>query len=158
MKQITLTTEKVLAAYRTLSTAKYSKMDDADKIKVWKIARKMKPVATKFEEDSQDAAEKMKPSEDFDEQLRKAQEYERITRQPDFDAQTLPMGAAEYNAFLDKFHAYNRLVNDAVKDFADKEVELEIEPLTEEAFGKLMASNEEWTMEQAVVLGDIITE
>jgi hypothetical protein len=64
---------------------------------------------------------------------------------------------AEYNAFLDKFHAYNKLVNDAVKDFAEKEVELEIDPLTEDAFGKLMASNE-WTMEQAVVLGDIITE
>jgi hypothetical protein len=157
MKKLTLTTEKVLAAYRTLSTAKYTKLDDADKIKAWKIARKLKPVATKFEEDSQDAAEKMKPSEDFDEQLKKAQEYERITRQPDFDAQTLPMGAAEYNQFLDKFHAYNKLVNDAVKDFAEKEVELEIDPLTEDAFGKLMASNE-WTMEQAVVLGDIITE
>lgn len=157
MKQLTMTTEKVLAAYRTLSTAKYSKMEDADKIKVWKIARKMKPVATKFEEDSQDAAEKMKPSEDFDEKLRKAQEYERITRQPDFDAQKLPMCVAEYNEFLDKFNAYNRLVNDAVKDFADKEVELEIEPLTDDSFGKLMASNE-WTMEQAVVLGDIITE
>lgn len=157
MKQLTMTTEKVLAAYRTLSTAKYSKMEDADKIKVWKIARKMKPVATKFEEDSQDAAEKMKPSEDFDEQLQNAQEYERITSHPDFDAQNLPMGVAEYNAFLDKFHAYNKLVNDAVKDFAEKEVELEIEPLSEDAFGKLMASNE-WTMEQAVTLGDIITE
>jgi len=44
-----------------------------------------------------------------------------------------------------------------VKDFADKEVELEIEPLTEDAFAKLMASNE-WTMEQAVVLGDIVCE
>ena len=157
MKKLTLTTEKVLAAYRTLSTAKYTKLEDADKIKAWKIARKLKPVATKFEEDSQDAAEKMKPSEDFDEQLQKAQEYERIIRQPDFDAKSLPMGVAEYNEFLDKFHAYNKLVNDAVKDFAEKEVELEIDPLTEDAFGKLMASNE-WTMEQAVVLGDIITE
>lgn len=157
MKQLKVNTEKVLAAYRTLSTAKYSKMDDADKIKAWKIARAMKPVATKFEEDSQDAAEKMKPSEDFDGQLRKAQEYERITRQPDFDAKSLPMGVAEYNAFLETFQSYNRLVNDAVKDFAEKEVEMEIEPLTEEAFGKLMASNE-WTMEQAVVLGDIVCE
>ena len=157
MKQLKVKTEKVLAAYRTLSTAKYSKMDDADKIKAWKIARTMKPVATKFEEDSQDAAEKMKPSEDFDARLQKAQEYERITRQPDFDAQTLPIGVAEYNAFLETFQSYNRLVNDAVKDFAEKEVELEIEPLTEEAFGKLMASNE-WTMEQAVVLGDIVCE
>ena len=157
MKTLTLNTEKVQAAYRTLSTAKYSKMEDADKIKVWKIARALKPVATKFEEDSQDAAEKMKPSEDFDDQLQKAQEYERITRQPDFDAQKLPMGVAEYNAFLEKFHAYNRLVNDAVKDFASKEVELEYDALSEDAFGKLMSSNE-WTMEQVTMLGDIICE
>lgn len=157
MKQLKVKTEKVLAAYRTLSTAKYSKMDDADKIKAWKIARAMKPVATRFEEDSQDAAEKMKPSEDFDARLQKAQEYERIIRQPDFDAKSLPMGAAEYNGFLAEFQSYNRLVNDAVKEFADKEAGLEFEPLTEDAFGKLMASNE-WTMEQAVVLGDIVCE
>lgn len=157
MKKLTLKTEKVLAAYRTLSTAKYTKLEDADKIKAWKIARKLKPVATKFEEDSQDAAEKMKPTEDFDEQLQKAQEYERMTKQPDFDAQKLPMGAAEFSQFVEKLNAYNRLVGDAVKDFADKEVELEIEPLTEEAFGRLMASNE-WTMEQAVTLGDIVCE
>lgn len=157
MKQLNVKTEKVLAAYRTLSTAKYTKLEDADKIKAWKIARKLKPVATRFEEDSQDAADKMKPSEDFDARLQKAQEYERIIRQPDFDAKSLPMGAAEYNDFLTEFQSYNRLVNDAVKDFADKEVELEIEPLTEDAFGKLMASNE-WMMEQAVVLGDIVCE
>ena len=57
----TLKTEKVLSAYQVLSTAKYGKLDDADKIKVWKIARQMKPVAEKFEDDSKSAAEAMKP-------------------------------------------------------------------------------------------------
>ena len=157
MKKLTLTTEKVLAAYRTLSTAKYSKLEDGDKIKAWKIARKLKPVANKLEEDSQDAAEKMKPYEDFDEKLTKAQQYERIVREKDFDASRLPMGAAEYGQFVDEFQKYNKLVGDAVKEFADKEVELEFEALSEDAFAKLMASNE-WTMDQTVALGDIVTE
>ena len=94
----TLKTEKVLSAYQVLNTAKYGKLDDADKIKVWKIARQMKPVAEKFEDDSKSAAEAMKP-ECFDEQVCKAQEYERVTRDPQADASQLEMGAAEYAAF-----------------------------------------------------------
>ena len=153
MKQ-TLKTEKVLSAYRVISTAKYSKLDDADKIKVWKIAKAMKPVATQFEEDSKDAAEKMKPTEDFADRLQKAQEYERMLRANE-DISKSPMGAAEYDAFLKEFQKYNQLVTDAVKEFADKEVELEFEGLNDDAFGKLMASNE-WTMEQVMEIGTLI--
>ena len=69
-------TSEILSVYQIISSAKYGKMSDEEKIKAWKIARKLKPVATKFEEDSKDAADKMKPSEDFDQQLQKAQEYE----------------------------------------------------------------------------------
>ena len=155
MKQ-TLKTEKILSAYRIISTAKYSKLDDADKVKVWKIAKAMKPVATQFDEDSKDAAEKLKPSEDFGERLQKAQEYERML-QANEDMSKSPMGAAEYNAFLKEFQNYNKLVSDAVKEFADKEVELVFEGISEDAFGKLMASNE-WTMEQVIEIGTLIVE
>ena len=157
MEKQTIKTEKVLAAYRVISTAKYSKMDDGDKIKVWKIARILKPVADKFEDDSKDAAEKFKPSEDFDERLANAQEYERMRRDENADMTKAKMGAAEYGKFVEEFQQYNKLVNDAIKEFANKEVEVEFEKLSEDAFGKLMASNE-WTMEQAMVLGDIITD
>lgn len=150
-------TEDVLKAYNVISTAKYSKLDDADKIKVWKIARSLKPVAEKFREDSEDAQQKMKPSEDFDEQLMKAQEYEREIRKPDCDSTKLPIGAAQYQEFLDEFKAYQKLVNDTIKDLAEKEVEVEFETLSEDAFGKLMASND-WTLEQVVVLDGIVTE
>lgn len=155
MKQ-TLKTEKILSAYRVISTAKYSKLDDADKIKVWKIAKAMKPIATQFEDDSKDAAEKMKPTEDFAERLQKAQEYERMLRANE-DMSKSPMGAAEYNAFLNEFQKYNKLVTDAVKEFADKEVELDFDGLSDDAFGKLMASNE-WTMEQVMEIGTLIVE
>lgn len=157
MKKLNLTTEKVLAAFNVLSSAKYSKLDDADKIKVWKITRNLKPVAEKFDDDSKDAAEKMKPSEDFDERLAKAQEYERTIKQTDFDASKLPMGAAEYGKFIEEFKSYQKLVNDTISDFAKKEVEVEIETLSEDAFGKLMASND-WNMAQVVALDGIVTE
>ena len=155
MKQ-TIKTEKVLAAFRVLSTAKYSKMDDGDKIKVWKIARILKPVAERFEDDSKDAAEKFKPTEDFAERLQKAQEFER-KRNAGEDMTDAPMGAAEYSEFVLEYQKYNKTVADAVMEFAEKEVELEFDALSEEAFGKLMASND-WTMEQVTLLGDIITD
>lgn len=154
MEKQTIKTEKVLSAYRVLSTAKYTKMDDADKIKVWKIARALRPVATKFEDDSKDAAEKFKP-EGFDENLRKAQEFERVTKDADADASKLEMGAAEYNEFIKELQKYNKLVGDAIKEYAEKEVEVEFDALSEDAFGKLMASNE-WTMEQTLEIGMLI--
>ena len=147
-------TEKVLGAFNVLNTAKYAKMDDADKIKVWKIARALKPVATKYDEDTKDAAEKLKP-EGFDDDLRKAQEYERVTKDKNADASKLEMGAAEYGEFIKKLKEMNKLVADALKEFADKEVDIDFEPISEDAFTKLMASND-WTMEQAVMIGELI--
>ena len=150
-------TSEILAAYNILNTAKYGSMEDGDKIKVWKITRALKPIATKFDEDSKDAAEKMKPKYEggFDETLQKAQEYERMIRDTKADPKKLPMGAAEYDAFIEKFKEYNKLVGKAVEDFANKEVKVSFEPLNDDAFGKLMASNE-WTMGQAVALSEII--
>ncbi|MBR1449570.1 MAG: hypothetical protein IJ588_12600 [Prevotella sp.] len=157
MKKLTLRTEDVLKAHNVLNAAKYGKLEDADKVRVWKIGRQMKPVADAFDDATKDAAEKMKPTEDFTERLQKAQEYEQKVRQADTDAQTLPMGAAEYDAFIKEFKQYNELVGKAVKEQADKEVTLEFEPLSEEAFGRLMASNE-WTVEQALRVGELVCE
>jgi hypothetical protein len=156
MKKVTITTEKVLAAYNVLSTAKYNKLEDADKIKVWKIARALKPIATKFDDDSKDAAEKMK-FDGFDELLPKAQEYERIIKQDGFDASELPISPTEYSDFVNKFKAYQKLITDTVGEYAQKEVEFEIDTLSDDAFGKLMASNE-WNMSQVVMLDGIVTD
>lgn len=156
MTKKTIKTDKVLSAFRVLNTAKYSKMEDEDKIKVWKIARALKPVADKFDEDSKDAAEKFKPSEDFADNLQKAQEYERM-RNAGEDMTKAQMGAAKYGEFVKEFQKYNKLVTDAIKEFAEKEVDVEFEPLSDAAFGKLMASNE-WEMSQVMEIGQIVLE
>lgn len=149
-------TSEILNIYNVINNAKYSKMEDSDKIKVWKICRVLKPIATKFDEDSKDAAEKFKADiEDFDQRLGKAQEYERLRskQEPTIDIMT----TAEYDAFIKEFKKYNDLVQKAVQEFADKEVEIDFTPITEDAFGKLLSSNE-WTMAQATALGDFICE
>ena len=149
-------TSVILSVYNVLSKAKYGKMEDADKIKLWKIARALKPTATQFDDDSKSAAEKFQPSEDFSERLQKAQEFERL-RNTNGDMSKSPMGAAEYGEFIKEFQEYNKLVGEAVKEYADKEVELEIEPISEDAFAKLLASNE-WTVEQTIEVGAFVLE
>ena len=150
----TVKTSEILSVYQIVGNAKYGKMSDEDKIKVWKIARLLKPVAMKFEDDRKDAFENLKPEDcDFDGRLAKAQEYERLVKakQPTIDVMT----TAEYDAFIEVFKDYNKLVGEALKELADKEVELDFEPLSEDAFGKLMASNE-WSVAQAMEAGDFI--
>lgn len=156
MTKKTIKTDKVLQVWQVLGTAKYTKLDDADKIKVWKISRVLKPIAEKFDEETKDAAEKLKPTKDFDQRLQDAQEYERVSKDASADASKLKMGAAEYGEFIKEVRRYNQLVSDAVKDFAEKEVEVEFEPLSEDAFVKLMASND-WNYGQIMQI-DLIME
>ena len=155
MKKIKVKTSEILNAYNVLNNAKYGSMEDSDKIKVWKIARALKPVATKFEEDNKDAAEKFKPKDaDFDEKLANAQEFERL-RNTGGDMKTAKMGIAQYEEFIAKFSEYNNLVRKAVEEFANKEIEVEFEPLSDDAFGKLMASNE-WDIAQTMKIEIIV--
>ena len=147
-----VTTEKILSVYNILKGASYQKMSDDDKIKLWKIARAMKPIATKFEDDSKDAAEKLKP-EGIEVTLEKAKEYEQKKQKGDTD---LPMTEAEYLGFINGDWAkFNNLLTKAVKEFADAEVELEFEPLNEDSFSKLIASND-WKMEQVMTVGEFL--
>ena len=150
-----LKTSKVLVAHNILANAKYGKMESADRIKVWKIARKLAPVAEKFDADTKDAAEKMKPTEDFNDRLQAAQEFEKAQKDKTIDATKLKMGAAEYQAFVKELQAYNKEVEEAVKEFGEKEIEIEFEPISESAFEKLMDSND-WNFAQATEIGNLV--
>ena len=151
----TVRTDLILAACNALSASKYGKLDDADKIKVWKISRVLQPFAKQFDDDRMDAGKKLLPTEDFEERWQNAAEYERVSRDSNADASTLKMGPAEYNVFIKEKIKYDKLVSEAIKDLAEKEVEIEFEPLTEDSFVKLMNSND-WTFDQVRILGEIL--
>lgn len=154
MKKVIIKTEKALEVFNILKGAAYQKLSDEDKVKVWKAYRAIHPVATKFEEDSKDAAEKLKP-DGLEATLEKAKDYEQKKHKGDAD---LPMTEAEYLEFINGDWAkFNKLLAKAVKEFAEKEVELEFEPVNEEGFAKLMASNS-WTMEQVRIVSEFITD
>lgn len=145
-------TKDVLRAYKVLGAAKYSKLDDADKILVWKIARTMKPVAEKFEDDMKSAQEAFKPK-NYDDDLLRAQSYERALKNPD----AIPeMGPGEYDKFIAAMRKYQKDVDNALKEYAEKMVPLPFIKISEDAFGKLMQSND-WTLDQVTEV-DMIAE
>jgi hypothetical protein len=147
--------ENVAQVFNILNAAKYSKLNDDERIALWKITRAMKPVALKLKDDIQDAAQHMKPSDDFDQRLALARQYEQAQRDgKEFDK----LNKEDYDAFIHEWRNYSKLVDTAVKEFADEDVEINIEPITEETLSRLMASNESWTMEKAVIVSDMIMQ
>ena len=147
--------ENVAQVYDILNAAKYSKLNDDERIALWKITRAMKPVALKLKDDIQDAAQHMKPSDDFDQRLATARQYEQTHRDgKEFDK----LSKEDYDAFIQEWREYSKLVDTAVKEFADEEVEIDIEPIAEETLSRLMASNPDWNMGKTITVSDIIVE
>jgi hypothetical protein len=150
-------TSEIIAASQILETAKYTKMEDADKSKLLRIVLAFKGIADKFNEDTKTVSEKLKQSDfkGFDETLEKAQEYEKLHR-TNGDMSKVQMGAAEYDKFISEvFIPFNKLVEDTMKPYAEKEVEIKEEALSESAFDKLMASND-WNISQVMFLSGVI--
>lgn len=147
----TIKTKELMEAYQVLGSAKYQKLSDEDKVKVWKLTRQLKPHAMKYMEDEQDACEKMMPYEDYNERVQKARIYEAERKAGRKDLQ---ISEQEYFSVIADSLKYNKVVDDALRELQDKEVEIDVEPLSEDAFGKLMSSND-WNMQQAVCVSDI---
>lgn len=149
-------TKEVLAAWQVLSQAKYDKLDSDQKVRVFHIGQKLKPIATAFSDYSADAAEKMQPSADFQERWDKAKVYETMTADPKADMEQLPMGPAEYKEFMVKeYFPFDRLWKKAIKDEGDKEVELKFEPISEEVLFALADTNK-WNVDQTTAVASVV--
>lgn len=127
-------TRQVVEVYNTLNGAKLSKMDDKDKFLVIKAMRQLKPVSAAYEEFVKDAQEKLK-GEDFGEIQKKAQQW-----QEEGENTTLSLEERRHiNIYLND---YTKKVNECVSEEGEKENDLTYERLSEEAFAKLVASND----------------
>lgn len=123
---MTKKTENVVAAYRAIiqNKAKVTKMEDSEKSAFLYAAHQLKKVAADFDDYAKSAQETLKP-EGFDAIAAKSQANEPLTEEE----------AAELNK-------YGKEVSDSLTAELEKEVELGFEPLTKEAFGRFVASND----------------
>lgn len=140
MKKI-FATKTVVSLFNVLNNLNYEKLDDESKIALWKTVRSLKPIATKYQEDSSSAIEKLRPSdEEFQKNLNRFVEYENKLKRGESTEGV--MTKEEYDKFFhDKLKPVNDLIEKALKEFADKEVEVEITPLSSESFDLLVVSN-----------------
>lgn len=122
------TVKKIAEAYAVLGKVKVTTLEDKEVMKVIKMRKAMRQTAEDYNAFLQDAQEKFKP-ENFDETIRKAEaEWKTMTEQQRKEANQM---VAEYN----------KKVADAVKPEAEKEVEIELEPLSDDSLSKLMKEN-----------------
>lgn len=141
---------KIAEAYSVLSNAKISKCEDGEKVAVWKVCHAIKKVAEDYQDACKDATSKLNDIEDYESKMQKALEYEN-KKGKDCD-----MKADEYKAFVAEYDRVRKLVDSAVKELGDADVTLDVEGISEDAFGRLLASNPDWDMKQIEAISDVI--
>lgn len=166
MKEVKISTEKCLAVYNILGNCKYGKLEDADKIRLWRIVRQLRPIGEQYSEDCKDAGEKMR-SDEFKSLEAKMAELERKEMREFGDISTpqreqefimsLMSKNNEYSEYRRKLVEVSALIRKAVEDLAKQEVTINVEALGDDAFAKLMSSNE-WTMKQVDLVGSVICD
>ncbi len=124
----------IVEVYKALSDAKLSKMEDADKFIVIKAVRAMRPIATEFESFSKEVGEKMRDDR-FEEMQKKAQEWQEKGESVAFTTKE----RLEINAY---FQNYQKQIEKCIKEESEVEHSLDFTLLSEEAFLKLLASND----------------
>ncbi|WP_289755327.1 hypothetical protein [uncultured Duncaniella sp.] len=138
-----LTTESIVIAHNSLKGARLTRLDTQEKFTVIRAMRALRPVASSLQEFIEDAREKLRP-EDWDNIQHKAERFDTLTEEE----------KREVNATME---AYNADVARCIGEEASKEQELEFEPLTEEAFGRLLDSND-LDISTIIVLQDVLCE
>lgn len=149
----TIKTSAVYGVFQLLNGAKLGGLKkNEDKTAVLKVLRELKPVAVKFEDERKDILEKLKP-EGYEDDLRRAQQYE--AEMKDGTKPTV-LTAKEYQEIISRSMAYNREAAKAIDEILVTDVEVEIEPLTDELIVELMTQND-WTAGQVLAVEELCT-
>ena len=131
-------TSDCIQAATSLRTAKVTKMEDKEKLTVIKAVRALDKVAKEYEALVKDVKEKLK-DERFKEMSRRGEDFNASHSEGQTLTTKEQQEVKELNAY---FADYNRRLNDVLKEEYEREVTVEYERLTEDAFGRLVASND----------------
>ena len=144
-----LTTAVIVTAFHLLNEAKITKMEDSDKFTVIKALRVLKKIAVEFDEFKKDSEARLKP-ENYDDILKKAQQWQT-------EGENTTLSEEERKGINLFFAEYTAKVNECIREESEKEREVEYAMLNEEAFGKLVASND-WTLGQIDAVSEVVAE
>lgn len=148
-------TGRIIDIYATLNGAKYTKMESADRRKLFTATYTAKKVVTEFEAMQKEAVEKFKP-EGYDDEIAPMVEK--------FNAMTPEKRAAALKndrKMADAIKAHTEFVsevNGVIMEARDKEIERGFKPMSMETFDKLLDSNLDWASGLVVELQGILCD
>lgn len=136
-----VTIKQVVECYKALGEAKVTNLEDADKIKILKARKAMRPTANEYEAFEKDCQEAMK-YEGFNADIEPYTIAHNKIRQGKGNEITEDEAKA-YGRVME----YDIKIRKALHDEQNKDVEIEIEKLSEGSDIKLMSAND-WTPNQ----------
>lgn len=139
-------TDEIVSVYKTLNNAKVTKMSLEDKMTVVKLLCALKPISDGFDNYISTINEKFKDDK-FKEMEEKVNEIEKGNKKNITEEEELSV--KQY------FSKYNKDITVAINEELNKEIEVEFNTINEDAFGKLVDSND-FTCAQIVILLSII--
>ena len=146
----------IVTAYAALSGAKLSKLEDKEKFALIRAMKALKPIHNDYEDFVKDARQRLKP-DDFDARLHEAEQWD-ATHKDMAISDLTPKEKERLKGIKGYFDDFNRRVEECVKDEAQKDVSPDYARLAEGAFGRLLESNPDWTMDRIVLLSDVLCE
>lgn len=142
-----LKVSEVIGVYSTLKDAKLTKMESADKFKVIKIMRPMQGVADEWDKFMENVDKKLQ-KENHEEIIQKARKWQEAGEKTTLTDEE----KIEINRYLITFQKEK---DECVKDELEKVVSLDFEKLTQDAFEKLIDSND-WEVNKMMQLESLI--
>lgn len=137
----------IIEVYKALKEAKLTKMESKEKFAVIRIMRAVKPVAEEWDAFLSTVDEKLR-GEGHEEMVAKIQQWQKEGEQTTLTEEE----RREVNAYIMR---YNKERSELLSSELAKEVEVKFEPLTEEAFERLIDSND-MTVEVLGLLSEAI--
>lgn len=145
--------QTIINVYQVLNDASLGKMEVTDRFAFIKALRPIKQIYTEFNDFREDAVSRLKP-ENYEKIVENVQKFNQMSQEEREDA----LKDKEFAASLQANGEFNLNVEMCFRDELAKDIELEFAPLSEEAFGKLMESNQQWNAGQIIELQDLLCE
>ncbi len=120
---------------------------------MFKAMYPMKAVADGFNVYRDEAVKRLRP-DNYDEVAGLVQKFAAM----DADAQKKAIGEPLYKDALTANYEFNTALNQCLAEERDREVELDLAPLTDETFDTLCDANPDWTLGQCMELQDILCD
>lgn len=138
--------ERIAMLYGLLKQSRTTKMDDQGRLKILRIIKALRPAATEYDADMNEARKKME-DERFSEMSALAEKW---------DTEGGDALSAEEKVAVNRYFAnYQKRVNDAAAALGGKPKDVKLEKITPDEFQRLISSND-YTGEQMMLLDDTI--